>query len=90
MREKKRGQGVVEVSVWFVGEAEGAIRQDVRTIGEVEASGVKGSETGFEQAVGIGEGDAWAEQAKAGEQDIVGGLEARRGEGKDVFWGEEG
>lgn len=47
VREEEGGEGVVEVGVWVVGGAEGAVAEGGGPIGEVEAAGVEGCDAGF-------------------------------------------
>lgn len=82
------GKGVVEVGGWFVRVAEGAVGQDVGAVGEVEEPGIQGCDLGPQDAVGVGEAGGSASEVEAGEEDIVGGLQAGGCCGEDVFWGE--
>lgn len=88
VREGDGREGVVEVCGWFVRVAKGAVGQDVGAVGEVEEAGVHGSDLGPEEAVGLGETRGSAGEVEAGEEDIVGGLQARGGRGEDVLRGE--
>ena len=84
------GEGVEEVGEGLVGDAKGAMRHDVGTVGEVEEPCVQGRDLGPEDAVGLGEPRGSAGEIEAREEDIVGGLQARRRQGEDVFRGEVG
>ena len=66
--------------------------QDGGAIGEVEAAGVEGGEFGFEGEVVLGELllVVGAGEGEAGEEDVIGRLEAGRGYGEDVLLGEVG
>ncbi len=45
---EQRRKGVIEVRVWLVRGAEGAVRQDVRPVGEVETSRIQRGQPGFQ------------------------------------------
>ena len=79
-------QSVVEVGVRFIGDAKRAVHQDVRAIGQVEASSIEGSETGSKSLVGFSEGVAWAHQTKAGEENVIRRLQSGGCDGEDVLW----
>lgn len=86
MREEERRQSVVEVGVWFIGDAEWTVRKDVGAIGQVEASGIEGGETGSKPQVRFSEGGAWAHQAETGEEHVIRGLQSRGCDGENIFW----
>ena len=90
VREEEDGQGVVEVGGGLVGGAEGAVGQCVWAVGEIEASCVYGCDAGFEQLVVGREGAVGPKRGEAGEEHVVGGLEAGGCQGEDVFGGEDG
>lgn len=86
MWKEEGRQSVVEVGVWFIGDAKGAVGQDARAVGQVEASGIEGSETGSKSLVGFSKGVAWAHQTKTGEENVIRRLQSGGCGGEDVFW----
>ena len=74
VRKGDGGESVVEVCGWLVGVAEGAIGQDVGTVGEVEKPCIQGRDLGPQNAVGLGKPRRSAGEIEAGEEDIVGRL----------------
>lgn len=47
VREEEGGEGVVEVGVWVVGGAEGAVAESGGPVGQVEAAGVEAGDARF-------------------------------------------
>lgn len=86
MWDEEGRQSIVEVGVWFIGDAKGAVRQDVRAIGEIEASGIEGGETEFKPLVGVSEGGAWTHQAETSKENVIRCLQSGGSDGKNVFW----
>ena len=90
MRVEDTREGVPEIGERFIGQAKGAVGQDLGTVLEVEASSVQAGDTVFELVVEGREGVVRSEEREAGEEDVVGGLDAGGCEGEDVFGGEVG
>ena len=84
------GQSIVKVCGWFVRTAEGAMRQDVGTVGEVEKPCIQRSDLRPQDGVGFGKARGSAGEVEACEEDIVRGLEAGGCCGEDVFRSEVG
>lgn len=90
VRKGDRGESIVEVCGWLVGVAERTVRQDIGTVCEVEKPSVQGSDLWPQNAVSLGEPRDSAGEIEAGEEDIIGGLQARGCCGEDIFWSEIG
>lgn len=85
MWDKEGWQSVVVVGIWLVGDAKRAVCQDVRAIGQVEATGVQGGETGFKPLVRFSEGGTWAYQTETGKENVIRGLQPGGCDGENVF-----
>lgn len=82
-------EGVVQVRVGVLGGAEETVRQHGGAVAEVEEAGV---ERLYPRAQGVvrGREPVEPEGGETREEDVIGDLQAGRGEGEDVLRGEEG